>query len=325
MGEFVATKKDIYGALQLGQKQAKRVLQFRNGALRKRAEALKRERARVLTQPVVPIDRPLLRALGDSQTAGVLIAEGDSWFDYPFHDILRMLEDYHAYEVHSVARKGDPIEIMAHGDGQLEVFTRTLERLYREEKIPRAVLLSGGGNDIAGEQFGMVLNHINSPIKGVNQQIVSGLIDERIKLAYVKILSALTTVCDERLNRRPAILIHGYDYPVPDGRGFLGGLGILPGPWLEPGFREKGFDATGKDRTDCIRLMKQIIDRFNSMLQAVSELKEFSHVKYIDLRNALSVGHDYKRFWDNELHPTEKGFELIAKKFSQVLDALPKN
>jgi hypothetical protein len=44
--------------------------------------------------------------------------------------------------------------------------------------------------------------------------------------------------------------------PVLDGRGFLGGWWFLPGPWLEPGFREKGF-ARLPER---ITLAKQLID-----------------------------------------------------------------
>jgi len=63
--------------------------------------------------------------------------------------------------------------------------------------------------------------------------------------------NAPTEVCKKRLNRRLAIL-HGYDYPVPDGRAFMGGWGFLPGPWLEPGFREKGFEQM----PERIRLMK---------------------------------------------------------------------
>jgi len=232
-----------------------------------------------------------------------------------------MLEDYHAYEVESVAHKGDRIEVMAYGDGQLGEFTRTLERLLRQGVVPRAILLSGGGNDVAGDEFGMLLNHAQSSLRGLNDQIVTGLIDQRIKIAYVSILSAITEVCKKRLNRRLAILVHGYDYPVPDGRGFLGGWAFLPGPWLEPGFREKGF-AQMPER---IRLMKQLIDRFNAMLQEVVKLTEFSHIKYIDLRNTLSVAADYKRFWANELHPTEKGFELVTDRFATILDRLPIN
>jgi hypothetical protein len=183
------------------------------------------------------------------------------------------------------------------------------------------VLLSGGGNDVAGEEFGILLNHARSAVAGLNDAILTGIIDERVKTAYVTILMAVTEICEQRLNRRLPILVHGYDYPVPDGRGFMGGWWVLPGPWLEPGFREKGFDKMAER----VKLMKKLIDRFNSMLKDIAAMNEFSHVKYIDLRNTLSVGASYKQYWANELHPTEKGFELVTDRFADVLKKLPVN
>jgi len=308
-------------ALKIGRAQAQEVLKFRARALRKRAAALKAKPKSLRSQRTVEIDQALLRAVGEAQTAGVLIAEGDSWFDYPLNDVLRLLEDYHAYEVESVAHKGERVEEMAYGLGQLEELTRTLEKLLRQSVIPKAILLSGGGNDVAGDEFGMLLDHAQSPLPGFNDQIVSGIIDQRVKVAYVTILSAVTKICEERLNRKLPILLHGYDYPVPDGRGFAGGWWFLPGPWLEPGFREKGY-AKMAER---IRLMKQLIDRFNAMLKDIAAMTEFPHVTYINLRNTLSTGTNYKQYWANELHPTEKGFELVTDRFAAALDKLPVN
>jgi lysophospholipase L1-like esterase len=306
-------------ALQIGRKQAQEVLKFRSRALRKRAAALKAKPTRVRSLRAIEIEPKLLRAVGDPQTAGVLIAEGDSWFDYPFNDILRMLEDYHAYEVESVAHKGDRVEEMAYGLGQLEELTRTIEKLLRQGVIPKAILLSGGGNDVAGDEFGMLLEHAQSPLPGFNDQVIGGIIDQRVKIAYVTILSAVTKISQERLNRKLPILVHGYDYPVPDGRGFAGGWWHLPGPWLEPGFREKGYGVM----TERIKLMKQLIDRFNAMLKEIAAMNEFQHVTYINLRDTLSTQSNYKRYWANELHPTERGFELVTNRFADVLDQLP--
>jgi lysophospholipase L1-like esterase len=306
-------------ALKVGRAQADEVLGFRARALRRRATAVRALPRRLPTQRAVPVDRRLLRAVGEAAIAGVLVAEGDSWFDYPLNDVLRLLEDVYAYDVESVAHKGDSVEEMAYGLGQLEELTRRLEKLLRRNVIPKAVLLSGGGNDVAGDEFGMLLNHARSSIAGLNEQIVGGVVDERVRLAYATILSAVTRICEQRLNRRIPILVHGYDYPVPDGRGFLGGWWLLPGPWLEPGFREKGFE----DLPERIRLAKQLIDRLNAMLRNITSLGEFSHVKYINLRNTLSVGSDYKQFWANELHPTPKGFELVTGRFAAALAALP--
>jgi hypothetical protein len=115
------------------------------------------------------------------------------------------------------------------------------------------------------------------------------------------------------------LLVHGYDYPVPDGRGYLGVFGhYLFGPWLEPGFREKNFT----DVAARIQMMRDVIDRFNQILQTLP--RRFSFVRYIDVRNTLSTSlpDDYKEWWDNELHPTEKGFEKVTEKFVTVLRSL---
>ncbi|MHB8132108.1 MAG: SGNH/GDSL hydrolase family protein, partial [Mobilitalea sp.] len=253
-------------------------------------------------------------------TAGLLIAEGDSWFDYPQHDILKMLEDYHGYDVESVAHKGDPIEEMAYGNNQLDDFIRRIEKILRRGDKLKAVLLSGGGNDVAGNEFGMLLNHARSATTGLDQQILSGVIDNRIKTAYITILSSITQVCIKQIGKKIPILVHGYDYPVPDGRGFLGGWWFLPGPWLEPGFRKKGYNELPLR----IQLAKELIERFNIMLESVSKIQSFSHVHYIDLRNTLSNNiQEYKEWWANELHPTQKGFESVTDRFVEVLKNIP--
>jgi lysophospholipase L1-like esterase len=253
-----------------------------------------------------------------SASSGVLIAEGDSWFDYPWTDVLRLLEDEHGFDVESVAHAGDRVEHMAYSGGQLEEFSRQLEKLIRTGRIPKAILLSGGGNDIAGPEFGMLLNHASSPIAGLNEKVVTGIIDERLRMAHITILAAVTQICITRLQQPLPILLHGYDYPVPDGRGFLGGWTFLPGPWLEPGFRDKGFDKL-EDRKG---LAKKLIDRFNKMLSELVTVPQFSHVTYVNLRKTLSSDADYKRSWDNELHPTVKGFQLVTDRFVAVLDSL---
>jgi hypothetical protein len=166
---------------------------------------------------------------GTSESIGVLIAEGDSWFDYPMQDVLRLLEDDYLFDVESVAHKGDCVEDMAHARGQFEELARRLEKLLRDGKVPRAILLSGGGNDIAGDEFAMILNYATSTLPALNEDIVRGLIDVRLKEAFASMISALTTIAKSYLGRSIPIVIHGYDYPIPDGRGFMGGWWILPG------------------------------------------------------------------------------------------------
>jgi hypothetical protein len=300
-------------ALLLGRKQATEVLARRGKILRKRERVLKAH------APQSPVRLAAAAAPAAAPSRGVLVAEGDSWFDYPLVDILGLLDDEHGFDVESVAHRGDAIEEMAYGGTQLEDFVRRLEKVRRRGHVPKAILLSGGGNDVAGPEFGMLLNHAASAIAGWNARVLDGVIDDRVRTAYVTILSRVTTVCLKLFGRSLPILVHGYDYPVPDGRGFLGGWWLLPGPWLQPGFREKGFGDVARR----VALAGTLIDRFNAMLAGVAALPEMEHVSYIDLRGTLPTGPGYKTWWANELHPTHKGFRSVTARFVTVLDGLP--
>jgi hypothetical protein len=249
------------------------------------------------------------------------VAAGDSWFDYPVHDVLSMLED-RGYNVESSAHAGDAIESMAYHNGQLDKFARALDKVVAHGVAPKAVLLSGGGDDIAGKEFGMLINNATSNIAGWNAEVVDGVIRERIAAAYRVMLTAVTELCSAAAHKTVPILVHGYDYPVPDGRGFLGGWLFLPGPWLKPGFQEKLFEDIQITRP----MMIQIIDQFNNMLGSLVTEPGFEHVHYVDLRGTFSnvlAGDAYKAWWANELHPTEAGFSAVADKFAAVLSTLP--
>ena len=274
-------------------------------ALHKRTQP-KGSRAKALGASAIPAD------------VGILVAEGDSWFDYPFHDVLKLLDEQFGYRIESGAHRGDAVESMAYGGGQIREIVRLLDRLAQDGKVPAAILLSGGGNDVAGPEFAMLLNHKDSPLAGLNATVLDGVIDQRIRTAYVHILSLVTNVCRQLWPRQPAIpiLVHGYDYPVPDGRGFLGGWGPLPGPWLEPGFRQKNY----ADLQERIAIAATLIERLNAMLRSIVAMAAFRHVRYVDLRNTLSTRPgDYRKWWGNELHPTRAGFIKVTQRFVDVL------
>ena len=310
-GDERRTRRAVAAARRL----AAEILEFRDDQLARRARALRRAGPRA---PALGVEPRLRRSAGVRGNAGVLIAEGDSWFDYPLHDVLRILEDHHGYDVQSVAHKGERIESMAYERGQFEQFTRMLEKLLRENKVPSAILLSGGGNDVAGDTFGTLLNHAASVRPGLSRAVLAGVIDERIADAYLFLLAALTRLARGRTGRTIPIVVHGYDYPVPDGRGFAGGWGPLPGPWLQPGYREKGF----ADLDENTRSAARFVDRFNAMLRRVAATGGFEHVRYLDLRGTLSNGPSYRTWWANELHPTGRGFERVAAKFAALIASL---
>jgi hypothetical protein len=254
------------------------------------------------------------------ESVGFLVAAGDSWFDYPICDVLKRLEDKYGYNVESAAQAGDAIEAMAYQGGQLDEFARCLEKVLAHGVKPKAILVSGGGDDIAGKEFGMLLNIATSSISGWNSEIVEGVVNERISTAYKSMLTSINVLFEKYINVTLPILVHGYDYPVPDGRGFGGGW-PLPGPWLEPGFREKLFTRLEKT----VELLRTLIDRFNEMLAVLMKEPTFQNVLYVDLRGTLSTDLDndqYKSWWANELHPTAKGFDAVTAKLAAELNKL---
>jgi hypothetical protein len=203
-----------------------------------------------------------------ARLAGLLVAVGDSWFDYPFSDVLEKLEETYHYTVESVAHKGETAEEMAYDSGQLDKLAR-------------------------------------------------------LRVALISLASGVTELTRRVLAQAEAtaVLIHGYDYPVPDGRGYLGGFWPFPGPWLEPGFRRKGY----LDLAERCRAMEPLIDRFNAVLSGIAGGPGLEHSRHVDLRGVLSsalAGRAYKAWWNDELHPTQKGLAAVAGRFDAAISGL---
>ena len=130
-------------------------------------------------------------------------------------------------------------------------------------------------------------------------------------------LSGITEIATRLLKRPIPVILHGYDYAVPDRRGFLGGFAFLPGPWMRPGFHRKGHSDLDLNTAAVARL----IDAFNTMLRQLTSATGCEHVRYVDLRGTRSSPAAYKRDWANERHSTIRGFKAVAQKIARAIGA----
>lgn len=233
-----------------------------------------------------------------------VLAEGDSWMDYPGNDIADCLDD-HGYDVLRIARKGHLVEDIAHtqlGD---------LLRAFAKHR-PRFVVVSGGGNDIAGSELAMMVNHRLSRLAMGGERLRPGVVryifDHVIHDAYVRVLETAFAAADEYGTGPLDILGHGYDYPFADGRAAF----LFFGPWLKPALVRRGYDDPDERRA----LVKDLIDEMNALQAKLAGAYE--HYHYLDLRGTLPRPQD----WSNELHPSQRQFGYLAQRFSETMQQL---
>ncbi len=260
---------------------------------------------------------PLFRAASAAARAPAMtiVAEGDSWFDYPPGlDILDQLKLRHKYDIVKLAQAGDTIENIAFGtlfdrnfgrpEPQINVLMGEVDRIR-----PRVVLLSGGGNDVAGDQFAGFLNHADSGLPRLRMTHVKDVIHGVVKKAFERIAGEIW-----KIDSTIAIVTHGYGYPIPDGTAvfnFPFGYRFL-GPWLRPALVSKNITKLGDGK----EILKTIIDEFNTMLAGL-QTNLTGPFRFVDLRDTIKT-----RDWVNELHVSSESYGRCADKFHELIESL---
>lgn len=244
-----------------------------------------------------------------------VVAEGDSWFSYfPAHDILACLRgktwNKWAYDIEDRAKAGALLNDMVYGRDMVDTY-----QLLETHK-PDVFLFSGGGNDIAGQELFVMLYHhkavqMHQGLPEINKNILKGLVAEIFAQAYTDLIGLLRFKMNQIGKPNMPIVFHGYDYAIPDGRGWGGGWGPLPGPWLDPSLTRKGYDRK-QDEALRRNIVRELINAFNVMLASIAHAHPNTH--FVDLRNTLA-----DKQWDNELHPSKTGFKLVTEKIEATI------
>lgn len=234
-----------------------------------------------------------------------IVAEGDSWFDYPFNDVVDCLDD-RGYDIHSVARMGHLIEDMAHA--QLpELVAKIMKRK------PRFLLLSGGGNDIAGPELAMLVNHRESHLAKSGERlrppVVQYVFHNVFRDAYRRIIETSLDAAKKAGVERLDILGHGYSPPFADGRPAY----WFFGPWLKPPLEKRGYTKEVERNT----LMAELIGEFNAMVENLADDYP-GQFHYLNLQPMLPRKAD----WANELHPSQSRFVDVARVFSDRMQEI---
>lgn len=236
-----------------------------------------------------------------------ILAIGDSWFWYPRNNLLSALVEH--------KRLKDPyrfIQMLGYNGAKLEqyVFGRYARQLDKHlssgfRSAYSAILISGAGNDAV--DYKLALKRSCKDIGSAEE-----CIDEETMTIFLGKLSAALGALLQRISdayagaNRPDIFVHSYDYPIPDGRGFKLADLKLTGPWLKPAMNSRRVqEEMGVRRAVC----RILIDRLATMYQAFDAPHE--RVYFIRSTGCLTSS-DYKKDWDNELHPSAAGFRRLV-------------
>jgi len=238
-----------------------------------------------------------------------ILVEGDSWFKYPLpvanpQDTITWLE-----------KKGKPKPVilpLAHwGDVATQMLGVTQrKRIIKTLKGPNgpfdALLFSGGGNDLAGDQFCLWLRDYDPanphPKNGIDTQRLNHIVNV-VTAAYEDLIKLRDNEAGDCW-----IFCHSYDFAKPWDQGVCG-----VGPWLKPSLDLRNWtDAIKAEQI--VRIVLQELDKELSRLE-----KDYEKVVYVRTQGTLQ---QTPKDWANELHPSkgrEGGFSRIADKFLEAL------
>lgn len=257
------------------------------------------------------VKAPRRRASGETAVArsGPLrvLAEGDSWFDYPVPffggGLVPRLETRLGVPILNMAKAGDESRYML-GVEQRQLIAKHLRDGCPDGTPWELMLFSGGGNDIVAQPLALWLN----PFDGT--MLPARLINEsRYKSALALVAAAyedLIAIRDQ-LSPKTHLAFHGYDFAIPDGRGIC-----HIGPWLKPAFDLHGFPA---DHIVSSQVVREMLLQFAAMLKSLQK-KHSGSVTFIETQDTLAP---VASSWHNEMHPSKVGFNKIADVFHQQI------
>lgn len=232
----------------------------------------------------------------------VIVAEGDSWFCYPTvvqdapDDTIAQLGL--RYPVYTEARPGDVASNMR---SLMITPGGLLARIDYNQ--PDLLLLSAGGNDLLGD--GLLDQFLPSGSLHRPEDYLAG---EAFRSQVAGVVLDIEKIVRASLARLPSlkVILHGYAYPVPTGRG----------PWLQaPLLRLK---IPKKHWRPILNLM---VDAFHHELDGlanrVNAMLGTTQVYHVDLRDAVP-----DNLWRDELHPNTEGFGLVVTRFREAIEKI---
>lgn len=240
----------------------------------------------------------------------VMLAQGDSWFDYPLDGNALTLADTDIIAQLRGMGTINPVIVNVAHFGEASTDEMSLPKQQRMIGLlqdpanwlngkPDAILFSAGGNDIAGNQFCIFLDNAASSVNGLNAQRFQEALG-MVEASYRDLIEFR-----DRYAQGVPIFAHCYDFPLPTGK-----HPTCVGPWLKP-----SLDFAGWGPADGVAICRQALLDFKAMLVGLAN--DAANLFFLVDTQGLLTPAD----WANELHPFPAGFIKVADRFVAALRA----
>lgn len=232
--------------------------------------------------------------------APIVLCFGDSWFWYPIPGIGNLCNRFVTFARHEAI---DFVALGAIGmdiaDPGKPLLTELQTFMQWEARSLDLIMVSGGGNDIAGPEDLDPLLQPGTPddISTWFQQMLLQQKLARIAAGFQRVVHLRDTFCPQ-----VPIVTHGYDYAHASGLALL-----WFSPWIRP-----SLDAIGMPRAMHSAAVRYVVDRLVAIQLTMAASPGYA---FIDTRGTLTA-----QDWDNELHPTGAGFDKLARHFYPLLE-----
>jgi hypothetical protein len=245
-------------------------------------------------------------------------AIGDSWFEYPLYDNGPILEETAIVADVQLGSVGNPpphiLNQALHGQATTAMLSWENQELYisllqdpnqwlnKDTGLPDAILVSGGGDDLVGDQFVIYLDYEGG---GLNLGRFQGALDSVIA-SYMDLFAFRDIFA-----KGVPIIGHCYDYAIPNG--------VVPicvqTAWLQPSLQFAGYDYN-----QGVVIVSEMIDKFHDALAGLATVPK-NNFMLIDTRKTLKRDATSPTGWANEIHPYFAGFTALAEVFLKALKA----
>lgn len=230
-----------------------------------------------------------------------VLAEGDSWFSYPVgKSITFHLRNHPKMETLNLASHGDEMTDML-SDKQRKRLVKELRRGPQPRRKYDAFVFSGGGNDLLGnDRFRLWIKDYKkgmTPKQIINKSTLKTMLDY-IECRYQEVID----IRDE-YSKNTIMYLNAYDFAQPNGEGVCG-----RGPWLLPALKYRKVPKKHHEQ-----VVVELLKIFHKRLEKISDYSR--GIVVLPTQGTLN-----KSRWHNEIHPTNKGFKQVAKKFISAIE-----